>query len=468
MADNIPNNNEKLSWAEKEFQNANIGDKRLKKRLMTIVEHFANNPQAQIPQAMESFGGAKGTYRFFDNKKVTVDKIFSPHVNETIERIKGNTIILSIQDTTILDYSSHPSVTNIGPIKSDINRGFVLHPTLAVSLENIPLGLIDFNIWAREEEKKKKDYHKLDVEEKESYKWINSYLATAKLEKELNNVHFVNICDREGDMYELFKEAEKVENKDKKPDILIRAAQNRNVEHPQKKLWEYMKSQKIAGKVKILVPRKKEVPERKATLSIRHAKVYIKAPKRNKNVQPTDSIKLWAVYANEENPPEKIEPVSWMLLTTIPVKNLEQAMEKIRWYMQRWIIELFFKFLKSGCKVEDRQLKDGERLKNCIVIDAIIAWRVMFLTYIGRAIPNLPASVIFEEYEWKALYIYVNKKIKIPKREPSLGEVIKIIAKLGGFLGRKNDGPPGMMTIWKGLSALCYISTMWKIFNSSD
>ena len=136
--------------------------------------------------------------------------------------------------------------------------------------------------------------------------------------------------------------------------------------------------------------------------------------------------------------------------------------------MQRWIIELFFKFLKSGCKVEDRQLKDGKRLKNCIVIDAIIAWRVMFLTYIGRAIPNLPASVIFEEYEWKALYVFINKKIKIPKREPSLGEVIKIIAKLGGFLNRKNDGPPGMMTIWKGLRTLYYISTMWKILNSSD
>lgn len=467
MADSIPDNNENSSWAEKEFRNANIGDKRLQKRLVAIAEHFANNPQAQIPQAMESFGGAKSAYRFFDNKKVTIEKILKPHVGETTNRIKGNITVLSIQDTTVLDYSSHRSVTNIGPIISDTNRGFILHPTLVVSLENIPLGLIDFNIWVRKEEKKKKDYHR-SIEEKESYKWINSYLATAKLEKELKNVHFVNICDRGGDVYELFKEAEKIGNKDKKPDILIRASHNRNVEHPQKKLWEYMESQKVAGKIKILVPRKKEVPKRKATLSIRYAKVSIKAPIMNKNIKSTDSIKLWAVYAKEENPPEKIEPVSWMLLTTIPVENLNQAMEKIKWYMQRWIIELFFKFLKSGCKVEDRQLKDGERLKNCIVIDAIIAWRVMFLTYIGRAIPNLPASVIFEEYEWKALYVFINKKIKIPKREPSLGEVIKIIAKLGGFLDRKNDGPPGMMTIWKGLSSLYYISTMWKILNSSD
>ena len=184
MADSIPDNNENSSWAEKEFRNANIGDKRLQKRLVAIAEHFANNPQAQIPQAMESFGGAKSAYRFFDNKKVTIEKILKPHVGETTNRIKGNITVLSIQDTTVLDYSSHRSVTNIGPIISDTNRGFILHPTLVVSLENIPLGLIDFNIWVREEEKKKKDYHRT-IEEKESYKWINSYLATAKLEKEL-------------------------------------------------------------------------------------------------------------------------------------------------------------------------------------------------------------------------------------------------------------------------------------------
>ena len=472
MTVNLSNNNEDLNWVEKEFQDVDMGDKRLKDRLINIVKHFANNPQAQIPQAMESFGDAKGAYRFFDNKKVAVDKILNPHINETTNRIKGNRIVLAIQDTTILNYSSHLSVTNIGPVGNDINRGLVLHPTLAVLLDGIPLGIIDFNIWIRKEEKNKKDRHKLDTKEKESYKWLNSYLATARLEEELEGVHFVSICDREGDIYELFKEAENIENKDNMPDILIRAAQNRKVEHPQKKLWEYMESQKIAEKVKILVPRKKGISARKATLSIRYAKVYIKAPVSNKNIKSTDSIRLWAVYAKEENPPKNVEPISWMLLTTIPVKNIDQAMEKIEWYMQRWIIELFFKMLKSGCRVEKRQLKDGERLKNCIAIDAIIAWRVLFLTYIGRAIPDLPASVIFEKYEWEALYAYVNtyvnKKKKIFTKEPLLGEVIKIIAKLGGYLGRKNDGPPGMMTIWEGLRALYYIAAMWKIFNSSD
>ena len=473
MTTNMSNNKE-LNWVEKEFVNVDIGDKRLEKRLITIVKHFANNPYAQIPQAMESFGNAKGAYRFFDNKKVTVDKIINPHINETTKRIKGNKIVLAIQDTTILNYSSHPSVTNIGPVGNDVNRGLVLHPTLAVLLDNIPLGIIDFNIWVRKEVGNGKDRHELDVKEKESYKWLNSYLATAKLEKELEGVHFVSICDREGDIYELFKEAENIENKDKMPDILIRAAQNRRVEHPQKKLWKHMESQEIAGKEKILVPRKKGVSGRKATLSIRYAEVYIKAPISNKNIKSTDSVKLWVVYAKEENPPDKVEPISWMLLTTIPVENLDQAIEKIEWYMQRWIIELFFKMLKSGCRVEKRQLKDGKRLKNCIAIDAIIAWRVLFLTYIGRAIPDLPASVIFEKYEWEALQAYVNtyvnkkKKKRILTKEPLLGEVIKIIAKLGGYLDRKSDGPPGMMTIWEGLKALHYITAMWKMFNSSD
>ena len=458
-------NNKNLSWAEKEFQNVNIGDKRLNKRLTIIAEHFENKPQAQIPQAMGSFSNAKSAYRFFDNKKITFDKIFAPHNSATIERLKGNNIILAIQDTTDLNYSSHPSVANLGPAGNDTNRGFMLHPTIAVSTSNIPLGIIDFNIWVRDENKSKKDYTNLPIEEKESYKWINSYIKSAKLEKKLKDVHFVNISDREGDIYGLFQKAQKTGDETKKPDILIRAAQNRKVTHPQKYLWSYMKTQKVSGKRRVRVPRKKGKPEREAILFIRYAKVEIKSPRYNKKKKLSETIKLWAVYANEENPPKEVEPISWMLLTTMPVKNLEQAMEKIKWYMTRWMIELFFKFLKSGCKVEARQLKNAERLKNCIILDAIIAWRVMFLTYIGREVPDLPASVIFDEYEWKALYSYINKNPRVPTKEPTLGEVIKMVAQLGGFLGRKNDGHPGMMTIWRGLTVLYYVSTTWKIFN---
>ena len=463
MSINKKNSNEHFNWAENEFRAVNIGDKRLDKRLIMIAENFMNNPNAQIPQAMGNFGKAKGAYRFFDNKKVTANKIFNSHYKATKDRLNGKNIVLAIQDTTDLNYSHHTSVTNLGPAGTDVEKGFMLHPTLAVTPEGIPLGLIDFNLWIRDEEPKKGNHHNLPIEDKESFKWINSYRKTAQLEKQLNNVHFINICDREGDIFYLFNEVRKPENRS---DLLIRAAQDRKVEHSQKKLWDYMESQEIKTQITIKISKKKNQPERDADISIRYAEVCIKAPKNSKKDKLSDSINLWAVYAKEKNPPAGVEAISWMLLTTIPVNNIDEALEKIEWYTLRWVIELFFKCLKSGCKVEDRQLKDAERLENCIVLDAIIAWRVMFLTYIGRDLPDLPASVMFEEYEWKSLYSYINKTPKVPEKEPALGEVVNMIAKLGGFLGRKNDKHPGMKTLWNGLIALNYISTTWKIFNT--
>jgi len=215
--------------------------------------------------------------------------------------------------------------------------------------------------------------------------------------------------------------------------------------------------------------RKPGNPAREATLTIRFARVTIQGPKRiprrkefNGKVGP---ITVWAIFAHEESPPEGIEPISWMLLSTMPVETFDEAIEKLNGYLLRWTIELFFKALKSGCCVEERQLKSFQRLQNCIALDCVVAWRVMFCTTMGRQVPDLPASVLFEEYEWKALHSYVNKTEQVPEQVPTLGWVVREVAKLGGFLARKKDGDPGMKTLWRGLLVLRSISTMWLIFN---
>lgn len=471
MAEGVPLPLPEPEWAQKEFAAANIGDRRLNKRLGMIVEAFAQNPNAQIPQATDGWPQAKAAYRFFDNKKVSVERILEPHRDAIKERVQNRNLILAVQDTSTLNYTDHPCTEDLGLAGNDITRGILIHPTLAVSTEGIPLGLIDLQLWTRDPEvSEKEDNHKLPIEEKESFKWLKGYRATAALQQKLNDVHFVVVCDREGDIFELLAEAERTgeDGKTDKPDLLVRASWDRKVWHPQGHLWPQLESQDLAGELVVQVPRKKGQPEREATLTIRFAAVTIEPPDRIPRRAPIcKKITVWAVYAHEESPPAGVEPLSWMLLSTRPVESFEDAVEKITWYVLRWVIELFFKALKSGCRVEDRQLQTRERLENCIAVDCIVAWRVMFLTTMGREVPDLPASALFEEYEWKALHCFVHRTPTSPEEEPRLGEVVREVAKMGGFLARKRDGHPGMMTLWRGLLVLRSVSVMWLVFNRS-
>lgn len=155
-----------------------------------------------------------------------------------------------------------------------------------------------------------------------------------------------------------------------------------------------------------------------------------------------------------------------MLLTTIPVTSFDDALEKVQWYTCRWQIEIFFKILKSGCRIEDRQLQSGERIQRCLALDAIIAWRVLFLTMVPRNIPNMPCDVLLEIEEWQSLYCFINKTKNPPSKPPTLSEAVRMIAKLGGFLGRKHDGYPGPMVIWRGLQRLSDIAAIWALSRS--
>ncbi|MFH1039338.1 MAG: IS4 family transposase [PVC group bacterium] len=218
----------------------------------------------------------------------------------------------------------------------------------------------------------------------------------------------------------------------------------------------------LAVTLSVIIPRRKGKPERVASVEVRFAPVTIKSPRNNRSQVP--SVEVWGIYINEPSPPENEEPLSWMLLTTLEVETTEDAIRYIDYYSVRFSIELFHKVLKSGCNIEKHQLKTAERLINCLAIDAIVAWRVMFLTMMGRSVPDLPCTVLFEEHEWKALYCFANKTQKPPEQPPSLGEAVSLVAKLGGFLGRKSDGQPGVQVLWRGMKILSVISGAWTAF----
>jgi hypothetical protein len=451
-------------WAEEEFGDADLGDQRLTKRLVQIVRDFCARPQASIPQACQSRAKTKATYRFFDHPEISMDKILDPHYEATLERAKQEGVVLAAQDTTTLNYTAHPATENLGPIGYRLNKGIglIVHDTMAFNREGTPLGLMDVQCWARDPEDfgKKKRRHKLAIEQKESHKWLVSFRKVAQAQKRCPATTFVSVGDREADLYELFDLA--LEDS-AGPKLLVRATQNRTLAEGQSHLWEEVQGQDVSAILEVHVPRRGNRASRVARLEVRFAGVTLKAPKRKKNLK---EVRIWAVLAKEVGNPDEVEPIEWMLLTTCKVRTAEEAIEKVNWYGLRWGIEVYHRTLKSGCKIEERQLGQADRIEGCLAVDMVVAWRVYHLTKLGREVPDVPCTVFFEEAEWKALCVYLNQNPVPPDQPPTLKEMTRMTATLGGFLGRKCDGQPGTKSLWIGLQRLDDITSMWKIMSS--
>lgn len=445
-----------------EFKNAPIKDKRLVKRLIQTAETLANSPGETIPSACQSKAKTKSTYRLFSNKKVYPAAILDGHRGETIKRIKENNVILSVQDTTLFDFTAHPGTKGLGPTGSEGLLGILMHTALAVTTNGTPLGILAQKIWVRDPEAPATRNHrkKRSIEEKESYKWLE--FMDQSIDGIPKNIMVVMVGDREADIYELFHKATQ-EGKQ----LLIRATYNRRVDHEQKKLYAQVKSTDILGKFMIQIPRNTElnVPPRNAWLMIQSCKVKLCAPYIKG--KPLDNIELTAILAREIAPPEGTNPIEWLLLTTLMVANAEEAFEKIRWYSHRWKIERFHYVLKSGCKIQELQLETSDRLKNAIALYSFLAWRITWITYQARETPDLPCTLILEDHEWKILYREINGTSRIPKKPPTLKHAIILIARLGGFLARKNDGDPGVKVLWRGFRELHTISKAYLHLRSN-
>ena len=450
-------------WAEEEFGNARLGHERLRKRLLTIGRDFYARPQAQIPQACQSRAKTKAAYRFFQHPETSMDALLEPHIEATRERIRKEKIVLAIQDTTSLNYSTHPATHDLGPIGASPDGiiGLIVHDTMAFSVEGTPLGLLDVQCWARngEEFGKKHQRKQRPIEQKESSKWLQSYRHVVQVQQQCPDTTLVSVGDREADIYELFHLALE---KPSGPRLLVRAEQDRLLADGQGHLWTIVQQQPRAGIQPLHVPRRHQRAARDADLELRYAEVTLKPPHGKSRYGP---LKLWAVLAQEVNAPAGIEPLEWMLLTTCRVDDFNDAIEKIDWYTKRWCIEIYHRTLKSGCKVEERQLGAAIRIEACLAIDMVVAWRIYHLTKLGREVPDVPCTVFFEDAEWIALTAFLTQNPDPPPQPPALRQAIHMVASLGGFLGRKGDGEPGTKSLWLGLQRLDDITATAKIYN---
>jgi hypothetical protein len=453
-----------VDWAEEEFGGCALPDARLQRRLLSLARDFYARPTANVAQACANRAKAKAAYRFLDHDKTTMDTLLQPHYRATEARVRAESIVLAVQDTTSLNYTAHAATEGMGPIGSTANgpQGLHLHSTLVFSTQGTPLGFLNVQCWSRDPADfgKKARRHDVPIEEKESFKWLKSFRAVAAVQACCPGTTLVSVGDREADIYELFEEAV---SHPEGPKLLVRAEHNRKLEDEQHRLWETMQSCPADGIQVLQVPRQGSRAARTAHLSVSYAAVSVVAPTGHKG----PAIPVWAVLAQEQDAPNGVKPLEWMLLTTVPVTCFLQATEKLMWYARRWGIEVLHRTLKSGCRIQQRQLEQADRIEACLAIDLVVAWRIYYLNKLGREVPQSPCTVYFEEAEWKALMVFTTKNRVAPTQPPTLREAIHRVASLGGFLARKSDGEPGTQTLWIGLQRLDDIAAMWRVMTAA-
>jgi hypothetical protein len=458
-------------WAEQEFGRVDFPDARLRPRLLGLAAAFAAQPTAPIPVALQGNASqTKAAYRFFNNPQVDLHTLLHPHYEATAARIAEQPVVLTAQDTTSLNYDAHAATRDLGPIntRADAAQGLKLHDTLALTPDGVPLGLIDIQVWARDGQHTGQAAQRKQrpIADKESQRWLDSFRRTAAVQRLCPGTRLVSVADREADIYEVFQEAT---HEPDGPDLLVRAnrATQRCVdddEDEQTPLWNYLPTRRLLGHCDLAIPGRGGRKARVATLEIRCAAIQLRPPKRLKGAP---ALALWAVHAVEPEPPPGCEAVEWLLITTVATVTLDDALERLRWYAVRWNIEVFHRTLKSGCRIEDRRLGSADSLQACLAIDLVVAWRVMWLSKLGRETPNVPCAVFFEQAEWQALHCHHHRSPNPPETPPTLGEAMHMVAKLGGFLGRQCDGNPGATALWRGLARLADITDTFSLFHPS-
>jgi Transposase DNA-binding/Transposase Tn5 dimerisation domain len=456
------------SWIDEELKTLDLGDDRLNQRQKTILDRFAAQPSASIPGACRGWAETQAAYRFFAHPRVTAEEVLHPHRDATLARIAEHPVVLLPQDTTELDFSRpQQPVEGAGPLSYQERTGFFQHVRLAVTPERLPLGVIDATAWGRDPE----DYQKNDrrkqkpIEEKESYRWLLGYRRACAVAAAVPGTQIISISDREGDIYECFVEAQTIEGP--RADWIIRACQDRST--PRKsdedetyvKLRETVAARTPLGRLKIQVPRSAEGPAREATMTVRSATIELKPPDRVGRKLPRVTVN--AVRIREESPPAGVKPLDWLLLTDLPVATFEAACLVVEYYSCRWPIEVFFRIYKSGCRIEEIQLESEDRLLPCLALYLIVAWRVHWLTMLGRTCPDLACDVVFAEEEWRSVWTIVRRE-PAPATAPPLNEMIRLVASLGGHLGRKHDGPPGAQVLWIGIQRMRDFALAWQAF----
>lgn len=449
-----------------EFQDIDLGDKRLNQRAEKILDALAAKPSASINAACDGWNDTYGAYRFFMNENVEADDILAPHRAATHRRIDEQKVVLIAQDTTDLNYSDHPP-KDARHLNRENLWGMYDHSHVAFRPDGLCLGVLDVDFFDRSVESlgKTKDRKTLPIEEKESYRWLQGCRLANEVAEAHPDTHVISVSDSEADIYDIFAE---LFHEDSTADFLIRCKQERctNEASPEAgKHYKRVREEVAATEVKVIrdvdLPRTPKREGRSARLEIRSKSLVVKPPHQRPGLgEVRCQVVLVEEVGRDEDDPTKVE---WLLITTLPVDTVEQTLRVIDYYVGRWPIEPFFRVYKTGCRVEDIQLETTARLKKCLLFYKIIAWRIMYVTHMGREYPNLACDELFLDQEWKPVWKIVTKQ-PLPEQAPPLSEFLPMLAQLGGYNNRATESPPGPQPIWVGMRRMLDFALAWQAF----
>jgi hypothetical protein len=421
-----------------------------------MMEQLSLRPNCPPTEAFPDRAGLVAAYRLWNNPRISPREILTGHVEQTVRRAGDYPVVLAVQDTTEIDLTGHPATQGTGYLASPRGRGLLLHSVFAVSPTGVPLGTLRQIAWTRPLQQlgKRHQRRKTPLKDKESRRWLHGVTAAAKTLP--THPHVVVMGDRESDLFPLFA-APRAAN----VDLLVRVSREmRRVEHSAKYLREALEQTPRKGVVEITLPRSGNHAARRAKLAISWCSLVVHAPRHGPRAAP---VRLQFILAEELEPPKGVRPIRWILATTLPVETLDDALRYVQWYAFRWRIEQFHQVFKDGCRVEELQLETTDAIRRALATYAVVAWRVLWLTLQARETPEAPCTQILHEHEWHALYAKLHPHHAIPAEPPPLREAVRMIARLGGFLGRKGDGEPGPKTLWRGLRRLDDLADAWLL-----
>ena len=471
---------EMANWASEAVGDSDLGDQRRRTRLLRTLTTLGQHPGQPVPRASADWAEAHAMYRLWQNDQVQVAELVASIGRATGARAAAEATVLLVQDTTDIAPTAPRRCADLGPLGDGRGRGLKLHTTLVVTPGGIPLGLGHQQLWTRDEDVgTRHQRYQTPVEGKESAKWLHGLQQTAHHLPPAPR--YITVADREADIYELHALHQQLGG-----DFVVRSAQDRGLVEPAGTLAEAATAAPVRGHVEVAVPRADGKPERQATVTVRSRPVTLTPPQYASHAKarrdwwadhpevlalletPLEPLRLTCVEVTEDAPPDGVTPLHWRLLTTLPAASLEEAERVIDLYRQRWVVERFHYVLKSGCRIEEVQLEQADRLERAVVTYSLVAWRLLWLTLHARGTPDVSCETVVPRHHWQAAYATVHRTRQLPQTPPTLAEFVGVVGRLGGHLGRTRDGPPGVKTLWRGLTELARLVEMWEVLHGQN
>jgi hypothetical protein len=401
----IFSHSEQDHWVEEELDGLDLRHAKLHRRFAQMLRDRWAHPNWSFYTSFGGAAGGKAAYAFIENGRADLqfESLLAPHQNNTRRRLAAEKVVVLAQDTTALSYNTLAQTKGLGPIGDERKpgRGLLLHSLQAFRVDRIPLGCAWAKVWAREPLSDTAHRNEQSIDQKESVRWVEAFQAAASIAAQMPQTTILVSSDRESDIMDMYDRATVTP-----PNLyfLVRAQHDRVLDAGVK-LRDHLSRLPCGATMVVEIPRNKDRPARTAALELRWAKIHIQPPRVGcKN--SWGAMELWALMAKEINPAKGVEPIDWVLLSDWKIDSPKMARRLVRWYGLRWGIECWHQVLKDVCQVETRQMKSAEALSRALVLDMIVAWRVLLLCRLGKAHPHLPASVLYTPEELAVLEVF--------------------------------------------------------------